>query len=147
VLSAFRYSRNPTALHSDRRALPDSPRAWASWNLDLLDCRDARAPIGVTYHLNRLQSLPGPTQVCVSLNEPAPAPETVLARMDYAHPILDAAAVRAQAELRRLSGWNHTHYAGAHLRFGFHEDGLMSAIRVAEALGCPFDASRQEQAA
>ena len=136
VLGAFRYSRNATALHTDRRSLPASPRAWAAWNMDLLDCRDAAAPIGVTYHLNRLQSLPVGTPLCVSLNEPAPAAETVIARMDYEHPILDAAAVRAQRELRLLSGRNRTFYAGAHLRYGFHEDGLRSAIHVAAALGC-----------
>jgi predicted NAD/FAD-binding protein len=147
VLGAFRYSPNATALHTDGRSLPASRRAWAAWNMDLLDCRDAAAPIGVTYHLNRLQSLPGETQLCVSLNEPAPAPDSVIARMDYEHPVLDAAAMRAQGELRQLSGRNHTFYAGAHLRYGFHEDGLMSAIHVAAALGCRFGERQDGEAA
>jgi predicted NAD/FAD-binding protein len=56
--------------------------------------------------------------------------------MEYEHPILDAAATRAQRELRRLSGRRDTYYAGAHLRYGFHEDGVLSALKVAEALGC-----------
>jgi predicted NAD/FAD-binding protein len=103
--------------------------------MDLLDCRDAARPIGVTYHLNRLQSLPGPAAFSVTLNEPAPRAETVLAEMRYDHPILDAAATRAQKELRALSGRQHTFYAGAHLRYGFHEDGLLSALEVAKALG------------
>ena len=136
LLAAFRYSRNRARLHTDRASLPGSRRAWASWNMDLLDCRDASRPIGVTYHLNRLQSLPGPEAFCVSLNEPAPAPEAVLAEMDYEHPVLDAAATLAQRELRRLSGQRRTFYAGAHLRHGFHEDGVMSALKVAEAFGC-----------
>ena len=70
--------------------------------------------------------------------------------MDYTHPILDAAAAAAQRELRRLSGERHTFFAGAHLRYGFHEDGLMSGMKVAEALGCGFEsrpAGREEEAA
>jgi predicted NAD/FAD-binding protein len=136
LLGAFRYSRNRTRLHSDRAALPETPRAWAAWNMDLVDCQDPARPIGMTYHLNRLQSLATDTPFCVSLNDPAPRPETVIAEMDYEHPVLDAAATRAQRELRRLSGRRHTFYAGAHLRHGFHEDGLMSALAVASALGC-----------
>jgi len=104
------------------------------------DCRREGAPISLTYHLNRLQSIPGPTQFCVSLNlEREPARRTVLAEMDYTHPILDAAAAAAQTGLRRLSGQRNTLFAGAHLRYGFHEDGLLSGMKVAEALGCHFD--------
>jgi predicted NAD/FAD-binding protein len=136
LLGAFRYSRNRTLLHTDRGSLPATPRAWASWNMDLLDCRDTARPVGMTYHLNRLQSLPGETPYCVTLNDPAPRPGSVVAEMDYTHPILDATAVAAQPGLRRLSGRRRTHYAGAHLRYGFHEDGVMSAIDVAAALGC-----------
>jgi predicted NAD/FAD-binding protein len=136
LLGAFRYSRNRTLLHTDRDSLPSSPRAWASWNMDLLDCRETGRPVGMTYHLNRLQSLPGPEQYCVTLNEPSPRPGRVIAEMDYTHPVLDATAVAAQPGLRRLSGQRNTFYAGAHLRYGFHEDGLMSAIDVAAALGC-----------
>lgn len=147
LLGAFRYSRNRTRLHTDRSSLPATPRAWASWNMDLLDCRDTARPIGVTYHVNRLQSLPGPATFCVSLNDPAPSPETVLAEMEYDHPVLDATATRAQVELRRLSGERRTFYAGAHLRNGFHEDGLMSALKVAEAFGCRLGGAAAEEAA
>jgi len=148
LLGAFRYSRNRTLLHRDASVLPRSPRAWASWNMTTADCRREGAPVSLTYHLNRLQSLRGPTQFCVSLNlEREPAPGTVLAEMDYTHPILDATAVAAQPGLRRLSGQRHTFFAGAHMRYGFHEDGLMSGMRVAEALGCTFDTptSRREE--
>jgi uncharacterized protein len=136
LLGAFRYSRNRTLLHTDRGSLPATERAWAAWNMDILDCRDTARPVGMTYHLNRLQSLPGGTPYCVTLNEPAPRADRVIASMDYTHPILDAAAVAAQPGLRRLSGRRRTHFAGAHLRHGFHEDGLASAIDVAAALGC-----------
>ena len=136
LLGAFRYSRNRTLLHTDPGSLPSARRAWASWNMDLLDCRDTARPVGMTYHLNRLQSLPGDTQYCVTLNDPAPPGGAVIAEMDYTHPILDATAVAAQPGLKRLSGRRRTHYAGAHLRYGFHEDGVMSAVDVAAALGC-----------
>ena len=140
LLSAFRYSRNRTLLHTDERALPPSSRAWASWNMETGDCRREAAPVAITYHLNRLQSLPGPTQFCVSLNlDREPRPGSVLAETDYSRPILDAAAVAAQAELRRLSGQRHTLFAGAHMRHGFHEDGLLSGMKAAEALGCGFE--------
>jgi predicted NAD/FAD-binding protein len=135
ALGGFRYSANRAVLHCDRAALPERRAAWASWNCDLADCRDDAAPVSLTYHLNRLQSLPGPLDYCVSLNAAEPAAGSVIARMDYAHPIMDAAAAQAQLELRRLSGQRHTFYAGAHLRYGFHEDGLRSALAVASALG------------
>jgi predicted NAD/FAD-binding protein len=150
LLGAFRYSRNRTLLHTDASVLPSAPQAWASWNMVMSDCRREGAPVSLTYHLNRLQSLPGPTQFCVSLNlERDPAPGTVLAEMDYTHPILDAAAAAAQPGLRRLSGQRNTFFAGAHLRYGFHEDGLLSGMKVAEALGCTFDTpvTREERAA
>jgi predicted NAD/FAD-binding protein len=135
LLRAFRYAPNRTLLHT-ASVLPRSPRAWASWNVVTSDCRQEAAPASLTYHLNRLQSLPAPRQFCVSLNlEREPAPGSVIAEMDYSHPILDATATAAQPALRRLSGQRYTYYAGAHLRYGFHEDGLVSAIRVAESLG------------
>jgi len=141
LLGAFRYSRNRTLLHTDASVLPPSRRAWASWNMAMADCRQEAAPVSLTYHLNRLQSLPARTRFCVSLNlDREPAPGTVLAEMDYTHPILDATAASAQPALRRLSGQRHTFFAGAHLRYGFHEDGLLSGMKVAEALGCSFAA-------
>lgn len=138
TLRRFRYSRNHAVLHTDAGALPDARGAWASWNCDIQDCRDEAAPVSVTYHLNRLQSLPGPTQYFVSLNRTRPEGGRVLAEMDYTHPILDAEAVAVQADLARLSGERHTLYCGAHLGLGFHEDGLVSGIRAAEKLGVVF---------
>jgi predicted NAD/FAD-binding protein len=147
LLGAFRYSRNRTLLHTDASVLPRSPRAWASWNMVLGDCRREGAPVSLTYHLNRLQGLPGPTQFCVSLNlDRDPERHTVLAEMDYTHPVLDSTAAAAQPGLRRLSGQRSTFFAGAHLRYGFHEDGLMSGLKVAEALGCHFDTPVDESA-
>jgi predicted NAD/FAD-binding protein len=133
-LGAFRYSRNRAVLHADRSALPRATAAWASWNSDLRDCADDEAPVCVTYHMNRLQGLPGPHELCVTLN-PFTRPATVLAEMEYWHPILDGPALHAQQEIARANGERHTFFAGAHLRYGFHEDGLRSALAVAERLG------------
>lgn len=134
LLGAFRYSRNRTVLHADRAVLPESRDAWASWNADLADCRDDAAPVSLSYHLNRLQGLSGPDEVCVTLNA-ATAPQRLLATMDYTHPILDGPALAAQAEIARHNGARGTFFAGAHLRYGFHEDGLASALAVAERMG------------
>jgi predicted NAD/FAD-binding protein len=134
ALGAFRYSVNRTVLHTDASVLPRTRRAWASWNCDIHDCRDTTAPVSMTYHLNRLQGIPGGTQYCVTLNG-RDEPTGQLAVLDYAHPVLDRAAVTAQARIDALSGQRHTYYCGAHLRFGFHEDGLVSALRVTERLG------------
>ena len=134
LLGAFRYSRNRAVLHTDREALPSAREAWASWNSDLGDCRDDSAPVSLTYHMNRLQGLPGPEELCVTLN-PATDPRRVLADMEYTHPILDGPAILAQQEIARRNGERQTFFAGAHLRYGFHEDGLLSAIAVAERLG------------
>jgi predicted NAD/FAD-binding protein len=135
ALGAFRYSVNRTVLHTDASVLPRSQRAWASWNCDIHDCRDTTAPVSLTYHLNRLQGIPGHTQYCVTLNGRAEPSSQALAVMDYAHPVLDRSAVTAQARVESLNGQRHTFYCGAHLRFGFHEDGLVSALRVTERLG------------
>jgi predicted NAD/FAD-binding protein len=135
ALGAFRYSVNRTVLHTDASVLPRTRRAWASWNCDIHDCRDTTAPVSLTYHLNRLQGVPGDTQYCVTLNGRDDPGEHVLAVMDYSHPVLDRAAVTAQARVEALNGQRHTYYCGAHLRFGFHEDGLVSALRVTERLG------------
>ena len=135
ALGAFRYSVNRAVLHTDVSALPRTRRAWASWNCDIHDCRDVAAPVSLTYHLNRLQGVPGDTEYCVTLNGRDEPHGPILAVMDYAHPVLDRAAVTAQGRVDALNGQRHTYYCGAYLHFGFHEDGLVSALRVTERLG------------
>jgi predicted NAD/FAD-binding protein len=134
-LSRFGYARHRVLLHTDPTFLPQARAAWSSWNCDLHDCRDETAPVSVTYHLNRLQSLPTATPFCVTLNADR-EPRGVLAEMAYAHPLLTADAVAAQDEVAAAQGERGTWFAGAHLRHGFHEDGVESAHRVVAALGC-----------
>lgn len=134
VFSQFTTTANETWLHTDSRVLPAAPRARASWNYRL--GASTSAPPSVTYDLNRLQSIPGGTTYCVTLNpRMALAEGSVLGRFVYRHPCVTLGSVRAQARWREVSGIGRTHYCGAYWRYGFHEDGLMSALRVAHDLG------------
>jgi predicted NAD/FAD-binding protein len=133
VLQGFTTSRNETVLHTDATLLPTRPGARASWNYHL---RAADRAVTLTYHMNRLQNLAAPEPYCVTLNGTAQiAPQEVLQSMVYHHPLMTLPAIRAQARWQEISGHNHTHFCGAYWFYGFHEDGLNSAIRVAQSLG------------
>jgi predicted NAD/FAD-binding protein len=132
VLSSFTTTRNETCLHTDSTLLPRRPAARASWNYLLGDS----GKVTVTYHMNRLQSLKTAEDYCVTLNaNGAIDPARALRRMVYEHPLYTRAAIHAQYEWPAISGKNHTHFCGAYWFYGFHEDGVRSALRVAEALG------------
>lgn len=133
ILGLFRTSRNEAVLHTDSRLLPRRPAARASWNYHL-GASPRRAT--VTYHMNRLQGLSAPEDYCVTLNDTAAIDERrILRTMTYFHPLYTLDAVRAQARWPEISGCNRTHFCGAYWFYGFHEDGLNSAIRVAESVG------------
>ena len=134
VLSAFRTTENPTALHTDTSLLPRRRRAWASWNSRRV--AGDRRRVCVTYHMNRLQGLVTREDYCVSLNaEELLDPSRVLARMTYHHPRYTREAIAAQRRWDRISGVHRAHFCGAYWGYGFHEDGLNSALRVAARLG------------
>jgi predicted NAD/FAD-binding protein len=129
LLGAIPYQRNEAVLHTDRSMLPRRRRAWASWNYHLGDGASGRCM--VTYHLNRLQSLRADREFCITLNRTeAIDPAQIIRTMQYAHPIYTPAGVTAQACHHEISGRNRTHYCGAYWGWGFHEDGLNSALRV-----------------
>jgi predicted NAD/FAD-binding protein len=130
ILGAFPYQRNEAVLHTDARLLPRRRRAWASWNYHLLATPPGRTT--VTYHMNRLQSLDAPEQLCVTLNQTHRVdPAKVVRVIDYAHPVFTADGVAAQARHGEISGRARTHYCGAYWGWGFHEDGVASGLRVA----------------
>ncbi|MEQ1758074.1 MAG: FAD-dependent oxidoreductase [Vicinamibacterales bacterium] len=134
VLSAFTTTRNDTWLHTDSSWLPVREAARASWNYRL--STRPSAPPSVTYHLNRLQRLETTQDFLVTLNPDRDiAPDTVVRRMSYSHPLYTRAAVAAQARWNEISGRNRIHYCGAYWYYGFHEDGLRSALRVADTFG------------
>lgn len=134
LLGAIGYQPNEAVLHTDVKMLPRRRRAWASWNYHLL-ARPTGKPT-VTYHMNRLQSLRADREFCVTLNHSeAIDPSKVLRTIPYAHPIFTHEGRAAQARHGEISGRRRTHFCGAYWRWGFHEDGVTSAVRVAERIG------------
>jgi predicted NAD/FAD-binding protein len=132
VLGKFKTSRNVASLHTDSSLLPRHSAARASWNYNL--GFTGKNSVTLTYHMNRLQSLKTEEDYCVTLNgEDAIDGTKVLRKIVYHHPLYTQEAVRAQCRWREISGRNRTHYCGAYWFYGFHEDGLNSALRVARA--------------
>ncbi|MGO4400448.1 NAD(P)/FAD-dependent oxidoreductase [Achromobacter sp. PAB15] len=134
VLSRVRYQPNVAVLHTDTALLPRRRAVWSAWNY--LAGPTADAPMSVSYLLNHLQPLPFKQPVIVTLNpQQEPAASSVLGRFDYEHPVLDADTVVAQGQLAGIQGRARTWFCGAWTGYGFHEDGLASAIRVAADFG------------
>lgn len=149
LLASIRYQSNRALLHTDTRLLPRDARLWSAWNYFAGRGEPGTQPVGVSYLINRLQPLPFSTPVLVTLN-PAfePDPARVMAEFDYAHPIFDGAAVAAQQRLAAVQGHNGIWLAGAWGGYGFHEDGLKSALQVANGLGvrAPWQSAAQPAA-
>lgn len=134
ILGSIRYTDNETVLHGDLRHMPAARGAWSSWNHRSEDCRGAAGAVEVTYWMNRLQGIEGPP-LLVTLNPRRPIdPAKIYARLRYAHPRFDGAAIAAQGELQRIQGPLRTYYAGAWQGYGFHEDGLRGGQEAAAAL-------------
>ncbi|MEX1164057.1 MAG: FAD-dependent oxidoreductase [Nitriliruptor sp.] len=136
LLGPWGYSDNATYLHTDTDLLPRSRAAWASWNYLLDDCRTPSQRVSLSYHMNRLQTLDEPREYVVTLNpSTAPREGSVLRRLDYTHPTFSPDAVATQDRLDELNGRGRTFHVGAYQRYGFHEDGLWSAVRAVSHLG------------
>jgi predicted NAD/FAD-binding protein len=134
LLGAIGYQRNATVLHTDASVLPRNGRAWSAWNA--LVPAEAGSQCTVSYLMNHLQRLDAPAPLIVSLNlDERIDPGKVIARMVYHHPVYSHAAVAAQARLAAISGRDRLWFAGAWLGWGFHEDGVRSAVAVARGLG------------
>ena len=137
ILGAIPYQRNEAVLHTDTSLLPRRRPAWSSWNFHL-----AEKPAGkttVTYWMNNLQRLRAEREFLVTLNRgEAIDPEKVLRRIDYDHPVYTVEGVGAQAQHAEISdAGRRTHYCGAYWGWGFHEDGVVSAMRVCERVALP----------
>ncbi|BAV97950.1 NAD(P)/FAD-dependent oxidoreductase [Lysobacter enzymogenes] len=134
ILGPIGYQPNDVVLHTDARLLPRRRKAWAAWNAYV--SADPAAGCTVSYCMNLLQGLDAPEPIVVTLNRSADIdPSKVLARMRYEHPVHDPAAVAAQQRKPEIQGQRHTWFAGAYWGWGFHEDGMRSAVEVAQGLG------------
>jgi len=134
ILGAIDYQENLTELHTDTSLLPRRRKVWAGWNYHIP--ADPQSRVALTYDMNILQSLSAPVEFCVTLNRPEDIdPEQKIRSMAYAHPIYTPSAVGAQQRHAEISGVNRTHYCGAYWGYGFHEDGVNSALAVCRFFG------------
>ena len=130
-MGAIPYQENEAVLHTDERVLPKRRLAWASWNYHLQ--REPGSQVPVTYNMNILQGIQAPVQFCVTLNNSqAIDPSKVLKRITYHHPFFSSKAVAAQKRHAEINGMKRTYFCGAYWRFGFHEDGVVSALNALE---------------
>ncbi|MEM7692581.1 MAG: FAD-dependent oxidoreductase [Pseudomonadota bacterium] len=140
VLGALPYQSNDVVLHTDTRLLPENRKTWSSWNYRL-GVSNERAVL--TYNMNILQGLTAPETFCVTLNDTESInPHRILGRFTYDHPVFSLQGMEAQGRWGEINGVDNTWYCGAYWHNGFHEDGVVSALRVANTLN-----EQQRQAA
>ena len=130
ALGAIRYQPNKAVLHCDPSQMPRRRACWSSWTY-----RSQAGNVGVTYWMNRLQNIPDSDPLFVTLNASSEIHEDkIYDEVEFAHPVFDKAALRAQGKIREMQGQNRTWFAGAYNRHGFHEDGIASAMHVVERI-------------
>ena len=132
-LAAVLYSKNKTVLHTDGSVLPQPKKARASWNYSMKSCKDNSSQVLVSYWMNLLMNLPGKKDYVVTLNGALPD-EKIIATMEYEHPVFTLESLKA-AEFLRNAGGDRLAFAGAHLGWGFHEDGARSGVAAARKFG------------
>jgi len=139
ILGSLRYQPNVATLHTDQRFLPRRRAARASWNYHAgltATTGDGRPAVAVTYWMNRLQSIPSSRPLLVTLNRQDEIdPAEVLGQFDFSHPMFDVRALGAQRRLAEIQGVDGTYFAGSYWGYGFHEDGVRSALDVCRQLG------------
>jgi len=140
VLGAFTYRPNDVLVHTDESFMPRARRAWASWNWCSASSDSVDPALMLTYRINSLQQLPtGTPAVFETLNrDHEAAPGSVLAELSFDHPMFTRQVAAAQSRIPEIQGADRLWYAGAWIRYGFHEDGFLSAVRVAEGMGVSF---------
>ena len=134
VLSAIPYQENMTVLHADPSVLPRRRKCWAAWNYHMPHKSLGR--VALTYDMNILQGLEAPVEFCVTLNRPAEIdPEKTIRKLLYSHPVYTPAGRSAQGRRDEINGARRTYYCGAYWSYGFHEDGVKSALAVCKHFG------------
>lgn len=131
ILSAIKYTENEVVLHTDEQIMPRRKLSWASWNY--LD--NGSSSPSLTYYMNRLQSIQSRTQFFVSVNLTGTIQNSkIIQRFKYAHPCLDLTAFKAQQQIKLINGINNTYYVGSYWGYGFHEDGVTSAMNTCKLI-------------
>jgi uncharacterized protein len=134
ILNGFSYQPNSVVLHTDISVLPKRRLAWAAWNYFIP--KSDQGKVAVTYNMNILQGINAPETFCVSLNmDDQIASNKVLRRFTYHHPVFTRTAFESQKRWSEISGKNRTHFCGAYWGYGFHEDGVKSALQVCKLFG------------
>ena len=134
ILSVIPYQENLAVLHRDASLMPPKKIVWASWNYHIP--KDEKGRVALTYYMNRLQTLHAPEEFCVTLNMPeAIDPAKVIESIVYHHPVYDPKGLQARRRQDELNGRNRTYYCGAYWGYGFHEDGVNSALAVCKHFG------------
>ncbi len=134
ILGAIPYQANQAVLHTDESILPSKKTAWASWNYHIP--KEDLGRVAVTYNMNILQSLGAPIEYCVTLNLPEGAdPAKKIQEMMYHHPVYNPSSLAARNRNQEINGVNRTYFCGAYWGYGFHEDGVKSALEVAKHFG------------
>lgn len=136
ALGSWEYQDNHIQLHTDSSVMPSDRRLWSSWNYRRLSRQDQNAPVNITYYMNRLQGLQTDNNYFVSLNSKHHIdPLKVIYAVDYTHPAYTSESIESQRQLRSINGARNTWYCGAYMRYGFHEDAVVSAVDVASHFG------------
>ena len=136
VIGAFDYQDNQIVTHSDTSFMPKNKNCWASWVYLLQSRKDENKAVSLSYWMNNLQTLDNDYPIIVTLNPGrAPNADKILDTHTFSHPIFDQKAIRAQSKIPDIQGKNNMWFCGAYQRYGFHEDGLLSAVNVAKSMG------------
>ena len=136
VLGAFRYQKNRVVVHRDTRFMPHNRKCWASWVYLSESQKDANPVVSLSYWMNQLQDLEGADPLIITLNPGRmPKPDTIVNDHIFDHPVFTRQAMQAQEKIGTIQGLQNTWHCGAYQRYGFHEDGLLSAVNVARSLG------------
>lgn len=135
ILSAFKYKENSAVLHNDNNILYPNKKMYAAWNYTSSNTQNKL--VTLSYWINTLQNLKTKKDYFVSLNETQNI-NNVIEKISYEHPQFDSTVIKMQSRKDEICGHNNTYFAGAYWRYGFHEDGLLSATKVASKLGCEF---------
>ena len=137
LLGRWRYTKNHAILHTDTSVAPPNRSLWAAWNYRKRRAQGSRERLSISYYMNLLQGLKAKEHYFVTLNGQGEIdPEKILYEITYTHPVYTADSVKSQTALRGLNGQRNTFFCGAHLRYGFHEDGVCSGLDVARHFGC-----------